>query len=215
MEKVRKSEESRNRVLLLEIIMFMFIIILYNFISKNSLINNEVISNIIKEFSLSITVVIIIRIITAIITVFISVIISSFIMSIFFNKFENVEFDKNKLKVIVYKAFLLGMILNYLILTVIYLMGGTANLNITSIISYFTVSSLLGILLNKDMNFKIKNILIVSFVFFVLNSGAAILQLIKLIWNQVVKSLVWKTDVKKYDHLHPCGYGSISDSLWE
>ena len=181
MEKVGKSVVSRNRALLLEIIMFMFIIILYNFISKNSLINDEVISNIINEFSLSITVVIIIRIITAIITVFISVIISTFIMSIFFNKFENVEFDKNKLKVIVYKAFLLGMILNYSILTVIYLMGGTANLNITSIISYFTVSALLGILLNKDMNFKIKNILIVSIVFFALNSGSAILQFIKLI----------------------------------
>lgn len=181
MDKIERNKKGNNGFLVLEIVLFIFALSSYTYISKDYLKNNQAIKNIVNELSISFEIVIIMRIITVILTVIISVVISSFVMTIFLNKFEDKDYNKKALKSVIYKSFLFGMIFNYLILIITYVMGITVNLNITSIISYAVISIVLGLLFNNVLRFKIKNIIIISSAFFVINSGAAILQLMKLI----------------------------------
>lgn len=88
MENNKETKKKINMVLLFEIIVFIAVLITYNYLTKFTLTENKIIADLVSEFSLSLDIMIVIRTITSILTVIISVLISSLLMIIFFNKLE-------------------------------------------------------------------------------------------------------------------------------
>lgn len=73
------------------------------------------------------------------------------------------------------------MIIHYLTLIFSFFMGFKINLNVLSLISYAVVSVILALLFMRNMKFKLGNIIVVSTLFYFINCGAAILELVNII----------------------------------
>lgn len=175
MENNLKKENGKSIVFIVETIIFMLTLTIYSYISKSEFMNDNIIADLVSEFSLSISILVMIRIVIAIFAVAVSAILSSLVISVFFSKFDNRNFDRKRLKKIIYESFFIGMTIHYLLLIISFVAGMIIDVNIMSIISYAVISIILGMLLYKTMKFKVRNIFIVIIVFYLLNSGAAIL----------------------------------------